>query len=110
MEIPYRAKDKYWKWWDWLAQELLSLCIEYNIDPNEMYIKEKYGRFDINPNHGWPSMFMNKVSELEHRSYYICDVCWKKWLLRDDLWWVRTLCSKHYKEVLSNKKNICQNL
>lgn len=99
MEIPYRAKDNYWKGWDWLAQEVLKLCKEYNINPDEIYIKQKYGRFDINPN-WWPSEFMDKIYDLEESSYYICDVCWKKWKLREDLWWIRTLCSKHYKEVL----------
>lgn len=40
------------------------------------------------------------VYELEEATYYICEDCWKPWILRDDLFWISTLCDKCYKKHL----------
>lgn len=67
------------------------------------YMKEKYWwlRFE---NYWWPDEIEDILYMMEDKSYTICDQCWKKWKLRDDLWWIRTLCSKHYKEMKHYKK------
>ena len=38
------------------------------------------------------------IQEYENKSYYTCEICGKKGVVRDKSGWFKTLCLKHYKQ------------
>lgn len=67
-------------------------------------VKEKWGglRFYMqSPDEGMHDL----VHQAEERSIHTCEWCGEEGKQRNDIGWVQTLCPKHYKEVLDERKS-----
>jgi len=84
--------------------KLLDICSKYNYNIEDIYIKEKYWRFDINPNKPTNNEMRDEIRDLEEESNYVCQTCWKKSKQYWDYWWRYTHhCLYHYILLLANK-------
>ena len=85
--------------WYQLMHDLLEELIKTDWDRDIHQIKEKFGglRFYVG---GASQEVFDIISRYEELSYETCEVCGETGKTRRDLGWHRTLCDKHYKEVV----------
>ena len=87
-------------WWSEIINTFCDVAELLDLDDDTVIMsKEKYWtlRLDCFSN----SIILQKLAEIcEKASETTCDMCWNYWILRDDLWWRRTLCDKCYNQVL----------
>lgn len=94
--------NNYFTWWHRLVERMLEeieVEVKYEWIENFKitYMKEKY--WSLRVEYEWWNKKVDEIiSKYEVASYEICQECWKKWRLRSDLWWISTLCDKHYNE------------
>lgn len=70
--------------------------------PRLFQSKEKFGGLRYYLSHGNKKIW-KLINEAEAKSYEICEVCGKKGTLRD-LYWIQTLCEKHFTEAIKKLK------
>jgi len=78
------------KGWAGLINELYDAMPS---DTTVLQVKEKFGglRFDV----GFCSIeFSDLISKCERLSYYICERCGKRGMLRENRRWILTLCDE----------------
>lgn len=100
-------------WYD-LIHETLKKLHEYDPHIEIVQIKEKFARLrvslDVNPScmceHRDGDTPLDIILAAEEKSGKICEICGAKGKLRDDLAWIRTLCTKHYRETKRRKKRV----
>lgn len=83
--------------------KLSNACMLNWVDIDNVFYKEKYGRFDMTSYKWWPA-FQHAIDKIEDESLDMCQTCWKTsrqyW---DDWWWVTHHCLKHYILLKLNK-------
>lgn len=90
-----------------LHHALLSLCPGYQV----VQIKEKFGslRFYADITNSYPTpvqtVFYQTINQYEVMSSKICEECGAAGMLREDLSWMRTLCTEHYILRLAQSQN-----
>lgn len=94
-DIPIRVQNNYWKWRDWIVQELYYLCCKYQVDIDAI----KLEKWDL----WWLSIktdsnntsFLVDLHRLMNLSYEICYYCGNEWKMRiDDCEWFITICKR----------------
>lgn len=85
--------------WD-LSSKLEPLIVKYKAEhpdeecyPRALQVKEKFGGLRFYMTSATDEMW-DLISEAEHKSYRICEVCGKKGRVRNR-GWLKALCNKH---------------
>ena len=84
--------------WYPLIQNLIQELVELGWDRKITQVKEKFGGLRFYIEHGSEEVY-KLIEKAESDSYKICEMCGKKGKVEEKYGWLKSLCSKHKKEL-----------
>lgn len=106
IKYPNKSSWNCYEGWHPIIEDLIHklniICEDYQVGIIE--IKEKFGGLRVAVDNAILEEVYALIREYEDTSYITCEVCGAKGTYRGSLSWKRTLCDKHFHELLKEER------